>query len=272
MKTILVATDFSPVALNAAHYAVDMAKSINAGLLLMHVIPVPITYTDLPVAVSLEDMLRSTEEEMNRLKDDMIKVSGDSLKVETEVRMGIFFHELQTVCFRVQPYAVVMGSQGKTNAERILLGGHTVHAMQHLAWPLITVPRGGVYSAIKKIGLACDFSKVVDTTPVEELRTLVHDFHAELHVLNTGKKETFNPDIVFESGLMQEMLEDLKPVYHFITHDNIDQGIMDFSEKNNIDLLIVLPKHHGFLEKLVHKSHTKELVLHSHVPVMALHH
>lgn len=272
MKTILLATDFSPAALNAAHYATDMAVSIKSDLLLVHVIPVPITYTDLPVAVSVEDMLRSTEEEMNHLKENLLKNCGGAIKIETEVRMGIFFHELQTVCHRVQPYAVVMGSQGKTAAERVLLGGHTVHAMQHLAWPLITVPKGGVYSAIRKIGLACDFAKVVDTTPVDEIRTLVNDFKAELHVLNTGKKETFNPDIVFESGLLQEMLENLKPVYHFITHDNIDQGIMDFAEKNNIDLLIVLPKRHGFLEKIVHKSHTKELVLHSHVPVMALHH
>ena len=271
MKTILLATDFSPAALNAAHYAKDMAISIKADLLLVHVIPVPVTYTDLPVAVSIDDMLRNTENEINALKDNLAHETDGKLHIETEVRMGVFFHELQTVCFRVQPYAVVMGSQGKTAAERFLLGGHTVHAMQHLAWPLITVPKGATYAGIKKIGFACDFAHVVDTTPVDELKTLVSDFHAELHVLNTGKKEAFNPDIVFESGLLQEMLENLKPVYHFITHDNIDQGIMDFTEKNNINLLIVLPKRHGLLEKIVHKSHTKELVLHSHVPVMALH-
>jgi len=33
----------------------------------------------------------------------------------------------------------------------------------------------------------------------------------------------------------------------------------------------VLPKRHGLLDKLIHKSHTKQLVLHSHVPVMAFH-
>ena len=67
------------------------------------------------------------------------------------------------------------------------------------------------------------------------------------------------------------MLVSLKPNYHFITDKDTDEGIIDFAEKNHIDLLIVLPKRHGLLDKLIYKSHTKQLVMHSHVPVMALH-
>ena len=100
---------------------------------------------------------------------------------------------------------------------------------------------------------------------------LVNDFDAKLHILNTGKRKEFKPELVFESGLLQEMLGALNPEYHFITSGNTDEGILNFAEKNKIDLLIVLPKRHSLLEKLVHKSHTKQFVLHSHVPVMALH-
>jgi nucleotide-binding universal stress UspA family protein len=99
----------------------------------------------------------------------------------------------------------------------------------------------------------------------------VNDFHAELHILNTGRKQVFKPEVIFESGLLQEMLADLKPAYHFISSENTDEGIINFAEKNLIDLLVVLPKRHGLLEKLVLKSHSKQLVLHSHVPVMSLH-
>jgi hypothetical protein len=40
---------------------------------------------------------------------------------------------------------------------------------------------------------------------------LVKDFDASLHVLNTGKRTEFNPDVVFESGLLQEMISDQIP-------------------------------------------------------------
>jgi nucleotide-binding universal stress UspA family protein len=196
---------------------------------------------------------------------------GAKLKIETEIRLGEFFPVLKSICSKLEPYAVVMGSQGSTAAERILFGGHTIYAMKHLDWPLITVPMNASFSAIKKIGLACDFEKVLDTTPIEEIKILLKDFSAELHVLNTDKQTSFNPDIVFQSGILEEMLAPMIPQYHFISNDQIDEGIMDFAEKNQIDLLIVLPKKHSFFDQLIHKSHSKQLVLHSHLPVMAIH-
>ena len=271
MKTILVATDFSAVALNATNYAVAMASTIQADILLLHVYNLPVNYNEIPVATNVEMLQQDAENEMNRLKDQLIQKSGGKINVTTEVRMGLFFPELKTVCERIKPYAVITGSQGTTAAERVLLGSHAVQAMKHLEWPLITVPPGFIFSSIKKIGFACDFENVVDTVPVDEIKKLVNDFNASLHILNTGKQKEFKPGMVFESGLVQEMLGNLKPEYHFITSDNTDEAILDFAEKNKIDLLIVLPKRHGLLEKLVHKSHTKRFVLHSHVPVMALH-
>ena len=271
MKTILMATDFSPAAFNAANYAADMALALNADMLLLHAYQIPVAFSEVPVAVNPEDMQRNAENEINELKGQLIRKRGGKLNIETEVRKGIFFNELKTVCELTKPYIVVMGSQGTTAAERLFFGSHAVNAMKHLMWPLITVPPEATFSSVKKIGLACDFDKVTDTTPLDEIKILVNDFNAALHVLNTGKKEEFNPEIIFESGVLEEMLAPIKPNYHFITNANTDEGIMDFAEKNHIDLLVVLPKRHGLLDKLIHKSHTKQLVLHSHVPVMALH-
>jgi nucleotide-binding universal stress UspA family protein len=271
MKTILIATDFSPAALNASNYAADMALAIHADILLLHIYSIPVNYSEIPVAITIEELQQNAEKEINGLKEQLVKKTADKLNIATEVRTGVFFEELKTVCESIKPYTVVMGSQGKTATERLFFGSHAVYAMRHLHCPLITVPAGAKFSSVKKIGLACDFDKVVETIPVDEIKTLVNDFGAELHILNTGKQKEFKPEMVFESGLLQEMLMALKPEYHFITNRNTEEGIIDFAEKNHIDLLIVLPKRHGLLDKLVHKSHTKQFVLHSHVPVMAIH-
>jgi nucleotide-binding universal stress UspA family protein len=271
MKTIVVTTDFSAAANNAVNYAADMALSINAQLLLLNVVQTPIGYSDLPIVVSLEDMMRSSEKDMQDLKAEVKLRTKDKIIIETEVGMGGFFEELKHVCERVRPYAVVMGSQGKTAAEHLMFGAHAVHTVKHLTWPVITVPPEATFTAVKKIGLASDLTEVVETTPIEEIKMLVHDFNAELHILNTGKTAVFDSDIVFESGLMQEMTMTLKPKFHFINNENTDEGIMDFADKNKIDLLIVLPRRHNLLGSIFHKSHTKQLVLHSHVPVMSIH-
>ena len=271
MKKTLVATDFSLAAGNAITYAADMALSVNAQLTLLHVVQTPIGFSDMPLVMGLEDIMRSAETDMQQLKEELLLRTAGKIIIETEVGMGGFFEELKTVSERVKPYAVVMGSQGKTAAEHILFGSHAVYTVKHLAWPVITVPPTAAFTAVKKIGLASDLTKVVKTTPFAEIKMLVHDFNAELHILNIGKKEVFDADIVFESGLMQEMTLALKPTFHFIDNENTDEGIMDFAEKNQIDLLIVLPHHHNLLTGIFHKSHTKQLVLHSHVPVISIH-
>lgn len=271
MKTIVVATDFSLAATNAAEYAVDMAAVIHADIVLLHVCQIPVTYGEAPAIVNEGDLLNDAELELMKCKENLQFRAGNKVSVSTEVSLGIFFNELKRTCEKYSPYAVVMGCQGSSAADHLLLGSHAAHAVKHLWWPLITVPPGAKFGAIQKIGLACDLHQVVDTTPVDEIKLLLHDFNAELHVLNTGKQKEFDADIIFESGLLQEMFTGLKPHYHFITNKNIDEGIMEYAEKNDIGLLVVLPKRHHLLDMLFHKSHTKNLVLHSHVPVMALH-
>jgi nucleotide-binding universal stress UspA family protein len=271
MKPIIAATDFSANSLNAVNYAADMAMAMHGFLILLHVYQLPISATEIPVQLDTMGMINEAENEMKRVRQMVEHRTKRMLIIETEVRAGIFFNELESFSAHKAPYAVVMGCQGTTPAERFLFGTHVVYAMKHLKWPVIAVPPNSKFTSIKKIGLACDFNHVVDYTPVEELRKLVQDLNATLFVLNTGKTDAFDPELVFQSGLVQEMLAPLHPFYHFIANDSVDKGIIDFAEGNELDMLIVLPKRHGLIDSLMHRSHTKQLVLHSHVPVMALH-
>jgi len=271
MKTIVVATDFSSTALNAIDYAADMAIAIKGDIFLLHVCQIPVVYSEVPIVFSEVDIRHEAKKALIGLKQYLIQKTEGRVNIETEVRLGSFFSELETVCEHIQPYTVVMGSQGTTATERIMFGGHRVFAMKNLMWPIITVPPKASFSAIKKIGLACNLNRVVETVPLEELKTLVNDFNAELHILNIDKDGVFNPKTDYESVLLEQMMRALKPEYHFITNKNTNDAIMRFAEKNQIDLLIVLPRRNGLLKRLMNKNHMRQLVLHSHVPVMALH-
>ena len=271
MKKILVATDFSPAAMNAAEYAAEMALYISSDIHLLNVFDLPQNYGDTPTIINPEDLRKEAEKDIRAQREQLIRKTNDKVNITTEVRMGALSNELETICERINPYAVVMGSQGKTAAERIFIGSNTVHEVKHLNWPLLAVPRSVSFSGIKKIGLACDFDNVLDEFPIEEIKLLVNDFKAELNVLNIRKQKEVDQEVKLESGILKKMLANLNPRYHFIANKNIDECILGFAEKHHLDLLIVLPKRHSLLESLVHKSHSKQFVLHSMVPVMAIH-
>ncbi len=266
MKTIIVPTDFSPAALNATNYAADMALAIKANILLFHVYQLPLSVSDTPIVLlSVEEMKEGAESKLLQLKNE--------LEIQTEARMGNLADELEDCCKQTQPFAVVMGPRGHSAVERALFGSNTLKVIKHLSWPVICVPIGKEYgTGIKKIGLACDFREVKETIPVPVIRTLVKEFRAELHVLNVDHNDQhFKEDTPLQSDFLHTAFEELNPQYHYIEHKDIEDGINEFTETNNLDIVITIPKKHKLLETLFKKRSTKQLVFESHVPMMCLH-
>lgn len=273
MKTIIVPTDFSPVSVNAINYAADMAQSIKASIILLNVYQVPVTFTEVPVvSLSIEEMKQASEEKLEKMKKDLDHVTSGRLKIYTESRLGEVVDEIESLCKNVQPFAVVMGTKGASGLERLFLGSNTLTAIRHLSWPVIVVPPGAVFSAIRKIGFACDFSEVVESTPGDKIVEVCQAFGAQLHVLNVDyKSRHFKPETPEESLLLHTMLEEIHPVYDYIEHPDVVEGIHQFAETKGFDLLLTIPKKHRLLSGLFEKSHTRELVFHSHIPIMCLH-
>ncbi len=274
MKTIIIPTDFSPIATNALHFGIDMAKAINASILLLHVYQVPVSFTDTPIVlVSIEDLRKGAEEQIEKLKKEVEHLTSGSVKVYTETRMGNVTDELETLCNKINPFAVVMGTKGSSGVERILFGSNTLNAIRHLNWPVICVPPGKAFGhGIKKIGFACDFRDVVKSTPTRFIKEFVKEFNAELHVLNVDHdNKHFKPETPEQSILLHTLLEEANPSYHFIEHADIEDGINEFAEKNNLDLIITIPKKHKLLQGIFKPSSTKQLVYQAHVPVMCVH-
>lgn len=278
MKTLLVPTDFSSVSVNALNYAVDMAQAINAGLVLLHVYNVPVSFTDVPVepvnTITIEEVKRSSEERLEELKRNLVAVTSGKIEILTESRLGETVEELQQFCKSVEPMAIVMGSHGTTGLERMIMGSTTLNAIRHLKCPVIVVPPGTTYHGIRKIGLACDFDNVVQSTPVEYIKNIVREFGADLYVLNVQSEADAAGnwgEPVMDTAYLDAMLEDVKPSYIQLTGKDVVESINNFAEKNSLDLVMVIPKKHRFIDSLFHKSQSKELITHAHIPIVSIH-
>lgn len=269
MKTILVTTDFSETSINAANYATQLARDLGADIKLLHVnIPVE-SFNQSPVIPKAVRETTSAESQLESVKSIMDVHSQDQVEIQTVLLIGEFFTEMYNYCEQINPYMVIMGSQGTTTTERFLMGSNSVHAMRNLPFPLLTIPSGCPYTPIKKIGLASDFSNSI-SIPMDTIKKIRTDFNASLDVIHVGKNKDVNPEVVLKSGVMQEQLKSSMAAYHFISQDDTQEGILEFTETNQVDILIVIPKQYGFFEQLFHKSMSKQLVLNSKVPVMAI--
>ena len=70
MNIIVVPTDFSPSADNAMKYAAELAQTVNASLLLVHVYQIPVSMSDVPVLmISAEELKVNADKGLERVRE-----------------------------------------------------------------------------------------------------------------------------------------------------------------------------------------------------------
>jgi hypothetical protein len=65
-------------------------------------------------------------------------------------------------------------------------------------------------------------------------------------------------------------LSDLHPKFHFIYDEEVETGIQAWADTHQLDMLIVVPKKHRFSASLFHRRQSPKMVMHAHIPVMAI--
>lgn len=272
MKLLIVPTDFSPIADNAMKYAIAFAADINAKIMLLNVYQIPISYTEVPLAtVSLDQLQQLSQEKLKETKENIDTITGGKIHVYTESKLGDVSEEVEKLCETLDPFGIVIGTRGVSGVGRLFMGSNTMSILQKIETPVYVIPPGATYKKIQKIGLATDMHDVVESTPVQSIRELINIYNSELHVLNVDfERRNFSPATPEESLNLDTMLAGMNPIYDFIENKDVDQGLSNFAEKNNLDILITLPKKHSLLERVFEKSHTRDLIHHTNIPLMCL--
>jgi nucleotide-binding universal stress UspA family protein len=273
MKTIIVPVDFSTMSANAAHYACHIASLLQAGVILVHVVVPPVTFSEVPVPNdAFGQMVTEAREEINRLKDTLFQFMNKEVPVSAKVLIGSFFQEIKAFAAEHQPFALVMATQGAGAVEAFVLGSYTFAVADHLDWPLIIVPPHAGFSKIKKLALACDMKDVPATLPVKGINSLFEHLDASLDICYISRPGARDFAEVFEeSTSVLNHLSGFHPEIRIKTHKYVNEGIAEFVRENDIDLLLLIGKEHRFPASVFHQSVSRKVMLHSEVPVMLLH-
>jgi len=271
MKTILVPTDFSATAKNAALYAIDLANQLNASkIILYNAYQAPVvTEPTMPVMQMLDaDTLKKiSSDSMKQFRSSLTVGIGTNIEIEEINEYAVLPNAIGEVCERTGADLIIMGITGSSKFEEVLIGSTAISVVKHTKVPVIIIPPHARCHKLEKIMLACDYKKVEETTPLDAIKKLLDATNPKFYVLNVSSKQKDSR----QEQLLKSMLQSYNPEYHEVNSDDFIGGINEFAEKNSIDLIITIPKKHGLFEGLFRESHTKQLAYHSHVPLMCIH-
>lgn len=274
MKTIIVPTDFSENAYNAAHYAIGIAGQTGTSRIVLYhayelIVPIP----DLPSAVpmvNMEDLKHASLDGLEKMRMTLAPALPKELRLDIRADNHLLAANIDQVCREEQAELIVMGITGGSQLEEILVGSNTVDVVKNSNYPVIVVPSGCSFRPVQKIVFACDLRKVVKTTRRDVLQKMLDLFQPELHVINV-QKEGKEHLLAEESQALDNMLMDYHPHYHFVDHPNVAEGITQFAEQENADLLLIIPKKHGLFDGLFKRSTSSRIAFNTHVPLLSIH-
>jgi len=276
MKTILVPTDFSSTAKNAAMYAINFAKQLKyERIILYNAYQAPLT-TDPDIAmintVDITELEKSSKTNLENFKMLLKPYCDASVTLDIISEYGAVTYDINEICKSNEVDFIVMGVTGVGKVEETLIGSFAIDVARRSEVPVIIVPPDATFTKIEEVMFACDFSKVVETTPVESIKKLLDASEAKLFVVNIDhNNKRFNSDTPFESLMLDTLLYDYKPEYRFIDDPDFVEGINKAALDKQVDLIITIPKKMGWFEGLFKKSRKKMLAYHSHVPLMVVH-
>lgn len=279
MKNILVPTDYSPEAKNAALYAIGLAAQLNAeSIILYNAYQAPPVITEhglVPTAAPFLDVdtyRDISNAGMTTFRKAIEDFCPPEIKIEEITEYAALDNEVDKVGKNKAADLIVMGIAGTSKFEEVLIGSTAINVVYNTKTPVIIVPSGAKHTLVRSVMLACDFRKVAETVPLQRIKKLLDATKANLHVVNIyGNDRELDTSKTYQQELLRSLLKDYEPCFSFIHSDNFVEGVNNFVEKNNIDIIITIPKKHGFFEGLFKESHTKRLAFHSHVPTMCVH-
>jgi nucleotide-binding universal stress UspA family protein len=277
---ILVATDYSEVAINAERYAIKLAKDTDSILTFLHVFSTsanfPSEFTELE-----RDDYKLMDHEIQKLENHVggllssMNIKKGEIEFRCVARKGNAREEIRNESNDSDIEFIIVGTHGETNLKQAFLGSHTWNTINKVSMPVLAIPAEAIYTPVQSIVFATEYRKG-ELPVIKFLTKLAEQFNAELTVLHVTN-DVFSPE--FEQEMFTRFMNEVKSQVSYsklevrLIHDvNLIEGLNNFCIRTKSNWLVMAPEKSLLFEKVFNPiiSRTKQMSFHTHVPLFTI--
>ena len=268
MKRVILLTDFSEPARNAALFALKMFKNNKVHFQLLNIFDVE--FSGSPYIMQVKEEMAEESKRGLRKELSLLHARYPNSHIEPASRFGAMTEVIRKEIEDYEPELLVLGCKGETALEHFLLGSNALEIIKHIHFPMMVVPANAVFSPPEKIVFATDLKNVDISKMAAPLNHLVKTYNSELLFLNVLEEEYVNR--VEAEETISSYFPGIKLSFHFIDNDgDLCKSILKFMDDNGANLLTLVRHHHSFFQRMFNPHIIQKMVRHPHHPMLILH-
>ncbi len=276
MKTVLIPTDFSASAMQAIDYALQLYKCERAHFYFLH------AYADAvygPFKRNNGDTLAELKKTVKKSTDVALEKLVEAVKSKTQnpkhhyesvAAFDSLVDAVNDFVNQINVDVVIMGTQGQTADKKITFGSHTVQVFKYVKCPVLAIPVSYEYQQPKKILFPTDFMVPFKRRELKLLNTLAGEFKSEVHCLYISDFEDISHRQVDNKQFLNEELSRANLIFKRTPVKNKAEAILEYIDKNEITMLVMVNARHSFLEDMLYRSTVDEIGLHIKLPFLVM--
>ncbi|NDK56335.1 universal stress protein [Pontibacter fetidus] len=263
VKRILVPINFDEVSEKLLKYAGHLAKALDAEVLLVHATQsTDLTFTQ---QNRLIQALRTFGE---RVLLRHHETGTGFTRFECLVRPGTLRNCIKTI---VQDYyvdMVVMEACPVPEGEQ-QLANHASAIMELLSCPVLTLPLQVQFQKLNHLVFATDFTDR-DVSVLKRIADFVKQVNAQLTMvqLYSAAERNARAKIKMAMREVQLLLEGYDVTYKLLEEEDMLEGISDFAEQQEADLLILATQDNYLMQRLFSNTYVKTQAYHTQIPLV----
>ncbi len=284
-KRILVPIDFSEYSLKACQFAIGLAQHLDAEIKLLHIYEDPFddsvsTKSHTSFQRHMEHALYQTE---HKAQDEMIRFSEifhqkmdsqnvKNLRFHFSMLRGEPEHEIVKMGESYRPEIIVLGTRGQSEKPTDLIGSVTTKVIEKTKIPVLAIPEASLFTSIKQLNIlyATDFMDE-DFTSFNTLLSILKPYDVKIHcthIKTDEKKQCKKEEMQKLETKLTENYGDYDVDCHLIEHRNLVDGIQNFIDEKNIDIISFTSPQRSIFYKLLRPNNLKKMIYQSRIPLL----
>jgi len=260
MKQIIIPVDLSRNSKEALRYAVHLASMAKASVIIVH------CFSLLHKAVMHTTRKGHMEKDPDKwIQKRILKINKKQpgLEVDYKIIKGDVIDSLRRLVDTTGADLVVMGCQGANENMDTFLGSTAGAMVKTTNIPVLLIPPRFKYQGIQRVVFAAKNPFVRNDNTLDPIKAIKEIFTPHVQLLHLGEGSEPTPE---GSISILQLIHDITRY----GNDNFNESIHEYLTQYHADLLCVIRRKRGFLEKTLGPTRTPSEKFNSTIPVLVL--